>query len=107
MRITTFVAAVVLSAAVVGPAAAEDLVFDLINNSTANLQELYVSPVGTDSWGEDVLGMELLAAGENGNVTIADGDATCAYDLRFVMDTGATLEGSTDLCEMASFTLTD
>lgn len=107
MRLKTLVAAAVLSAALTAPAVAEDLVFDLINSSSANLQELYVSPVGTDSWGEDILGTELLAAGEVGAVTIADGEETCAYDMRFVMDSGATLEGSADLCEMASFTLTD
>ncbi len=107
MRFKTLVVAAVLSAALVSPAVAQDLVFDLINSSSANLQEMYASPVGTDSWGEDILGTELLAAGEHGSVTIADGEETCAYDMRFVMDNGAILEGSTDLCEMASFTLTD
>ncbi len=107
MNFTTLLSAAVLSATLVSPAAAEDLVFDLINNSSANLQEMYASPVGTDTWGDDILGAEVLASGENGAVTIMDGEATCAYDMRFVMDNGATLEGSADLCEMASFTLTD
>ena len=42
---------VVLSlSALSAPAFAEDLVFDLINNSSINLQELYVSPAETNTW---------------------------------------------------------
>ena len=89
------------------PALAEDLVFDLINSSSANLQELYVSAADSESWGDDILGMEVLASGEQGAVTIVDGNDTCAYDLQFVMDSGTTIEGTADLCETNQFTLTD
>jgi hypothetical protein len=89
------------------PAFAEDLVFDLINSSSANLHQLYVSPTDTDTWGEDILGTDILAAGESGTVTIADGLETCAYDLRFVTDTGAEVTASADLCDTGSFTLSD
>ncbi len=99
---------VVLSlSALSAPAFAEDLVFDLINNSSVNLQELYVSPAETNTWGDDILGVEILAAGETGTVTITDGLETCAYDLRFVTDTGVEVTSSQDLCELATFTLND
>lgn len=39
-------------------------------------------------------------------MTIADGDTVCTCDLQFVMDIGATLEGTADLCEIKQFTLT-
>lgn len=107
MRLNTFAASFLIAAAVAVPAVAEDLVFSLINNSTANLQELYVSASETDSWGDDTLGMDVLAAGEKGDVTITDGKETCAYDLRFVMDNGNTIEGSADLCTTNEFTITD
>lgn len=107
MRVQTLVASFAVAAAFAAPAFAEDLVFALINNSTANLQELYVSASETDSWGDDILGRDVLAAGENGDVTITDGMATCAYDLRFVMDNGNTIEGSADLCTTNEFTITD
>ena len=100
--------AVVLSlSALSAPAFAEDLVFDLINNSSINLQELYVSPAETNTWGDDILGVEILAAGETGTVTITDGLETCAYDLRFVTDTGVEVTSSQDLCELSTFTLND
>lgn len=107
MRLNTLIAAFVASAAFAAPALAEDLVFSLINNSTANLQEFYVSASEADNWGDDILGRDVLAAGENGDVTIADGMETCSYDMRFVMDNGNTIEGSADLCTTKEFTITD
>ena len=104
MRLTLLAATLALTAA---PAMAEDLLFDLANTSTANLQELYVSDEGADNWGDDILGMDLLNAGESATVTIADGMETCTYDMRFVMDNGNTIEGTADLCETKSFTITD
>ena len=104
MYVKSAIACLCLTAA---PALAEDLVFDLINASSADLQELYVSSAKSDDWGDDILGMDVLAAGEQGAVTIADGDTVCSYDLQFVMDNGVTLEGTADLCEMKQFTLTD
>lgn len=89
------------------PALAENLVFDLTNASSANLQELYVSSADSDDWGDDILGQDILAAGEAASVTIADGDTVCTYDLQFVMDNGVTLEGSADLCATNQFTITD
>ena len=104
MKMKFLAACLCLTAA---PAFAEDLVFDLINASSANLQELYVSPAESDNWGDDILGTDVLAAGEQGAVTIGDGATVCSYDLQFVMDNGVTLEGTADLCEMKQFTLTD
>lgn len=104
MRLILPAVALMLTAA---PTFAEDLLFSLANNSSANLQELYVSAAEADDWGDDILGMDLLNAGEKGEVTIADGMETCSYDMRFVMDSGVTIEGSADLCETKAFTITD
>lgn len=104
MYLKTLAAALSLAAA---PAFADDLVFDLINTSAANLQELYVSAADADSWGDDILGMDVLASGEQGAVTIAGGSEVCNYDLQFVMDSGVTVEGTADLCELKEFTIHD
>ena len=106
MRTVAF-AALLSTAALSAPAFAEDLVFELINNSSVNLQHLYVSPSDTNTWGEDILGLEILASGEVGTVTIADGLSTCAYDLIFVTDTGNEVTSSQDLCVLNTFTLND
>ncbi len=107
MRMTTLVSAMFISATIAAPAFAEDLVFSLSNESALNLQELYVSASDTQAWGEDILGRDVLASGESGDVTIADGRDVCGYDMRFVMDNGSTIEGSADLCETSAFTITD
>ena len=67
----------IVAVLVAATAFAEDLVFDLINDSSVDLHELYVSAHASDEWGDDVLGTDILASGENGSVTIADGEATC------------------------------
>ena len=81
--------------------------FSLSNESSLNLQELYVSASEAEAWGEDILGRDVLASGESGDVTIADGGEVCSYDMRFVMDNGSTIEGSADLCENDVFTIND
>lgn len=98
---------VVAALALAAPAFAEDLAFTLVNNSSANLVELYVSPHEADDWGDNILTVDMLKAGEQGKVTIADGESTCDYDLRFVMDNGVTAEGRQDLCKLQTFTLND
>ena len=107
MQPVRLAAAIALTLAIAAPAFAEDLVFDLTNNSSADLQELYVSASDKDAWGEDILGRDVLAVDEAANVTIPGGTDICAFDLRFVMDNGNTIEGSADLCTTNSFTITD
>ncbi len=99
--------AVLSLAALAAPAFAQDLEFELINSSSYNLNELYVSPASADTWGDDILGMDVMPAGTTGTVTITDGLETCAYDLRFVTDTGAEVTSTQDLCELGTFTLHD
>ena len=88
------------------PALAEDLVFTLVNDSSHTITEMYVSPVGVDQWGENIL-FGAVEPGVSGDVTIADGLDVCDYDLRFVSAEGGEAEQSQNLCDMAIFTVTD
>ena len=105
MRCSFLLASFAITAA--APAFAQDLAFTLINNSSANLVEMYVSPRAADQWGENILTVDAVMAGEQGSISIADGEATCDYDMRFVMDTGASVDGTQNLCELSTFTLND
>ncbi|MEA5417529.1 winged helix-turn-helix domain-containing protein, partial [Synechococcus sp. BA-132 BA5] len=59
-------------------------------------------------WGYDILGADVLLAGDSADVLIADGSDQCVYDLRFVFDDGEVLEDyGVDICELAEYTLTD
>lgn len=104
MRLTLAALAVMLTAA---PALAQDLQFELINSSSITLQSLYVSPVGEAAWGDDIMAGTVLAPGESGLITVADGLSVCNYDMRFVADNGSEVESAADLCAQTSFTLSD
>jgi hypothetical protein len=106
--IVASLAAVALAASALA-ANAQDLQFELNNNSSLSLHYFYVSPSNEDSWGDDLLGPTgTLDAGYTGTVTIADGSDQCAYDFMFVMeDDTEKFEYEINICELASYTLTD
>ena len=89
------------------PALAQDLQFELINESSITLANLFVSPVSVDEWGNDIMAGTVLAPGESGLITVPGGLSVCEYDMRFVADNGNEVTGSADLCAMTSFTLSD
>jgi hypothetical protein len=89
------------------PILADDLVFTLVNDSSHSITEMYVSPVGEDQWGENILTVDAVEPGVSGDVTIADGLEVCDYDLRIVTAEGAEAEQTQNLCEIATFTVED
>ncbi|NKX45571.1 hypothetical protein [Roseicyclus persicicus] len=88
-------------------ASAQDVEYTLINSSSATVLEFYTSPVEDDMWGEDLLAMTDLLPGEQGSVLIADGSQSCVYDMLFLFDDGTELTDTVDICELASYQLTD
>tara|TARA_B100000676_G_C18091803_1_gene860614 strand:+ start:1221 stop:1553 length:333 start_codon:yes stop_codon:yes gene_type:complete len=83
---------------------AEDLRFDLANNTSVALVELFMSPTDVDNWEEDVLGSEVLMPGETAAVTVADGRRNCVYDILGVFaDDDEVEDYGIDLCELAAY----
>lgn len=103
---TRLAASALLLAGLAAPALAQDVQYQLVNNSHLTLMEFYTSPVDEGAWGDDILGANVLAPGETGTVDIADGSAQCDYDLRFVFEDGSELVDKANVCDMASYTLT-
>ena len=97
----------VLLTIVAQPSFAEDLAFTLINNSSHDIAEMYLSPHEKDTWGENILTVDAVAAGTQGTISISDGEQVCDYDMRFVTKDGATVEDTQDLCKLGSFALHD
>ncbi|MDF1792279.1 MAG: hypothetical protein P1U88_10240 [Thalassobaculaceae bacterium] len=95
--------------AIAMPAAAEDLEFLLINDSSADLVGFYVSPASSEHWEENLLdGGSYLAPGYEVTVSIADGLTTCIYDIRGVFSDGDVVDDhSLDLCELGEYTFTE
>lgn len=93
---------------IAGPAAAEDLVFNLKNGTNSVLTNFHTSPVGVDQWEDDVFGQQVLNPGETIEITIADGRNVCEYDMRFEFSEDSDLDTTTDkqnLCELGTYTI--
>ena len=105
MRLSALAAGLV--AMLAGSAFAQDLQFTLVNESSHAIVEMYLSPTHEDHWGENILSVASVEPGTEGTIDITDGESVCDYDMRFVTAEGATLEATHNMCDMASFTLTD
>jgi hypothetical protein len=90
-----------------GPALAQDITYRLTNSTSMALVEFYTSPVDEDDWEDDLLGDDILDSGETGIVVIVDGRTQCEYDLLFVMEDGSEYVDTVDICQLASYELTD
>ena len=88
------------------PALAQDVSYDLVNDTGLTLMEFYSSPASSGEWGGDILGANVIAPGESGTVSISDPAGECAYDFRSVFEDGSELVETHDICSMASYTLT-
>ncbi|MCB8840580.1 hypothetical protein [Aurantimonas sp. VKM B-3413] len=86
-------------------ALAQDLTFNLINNTSSAVTEFYTSPVSTDDWEENMVS-DPIAPGEQASANIADGRAVCEYDIKAVFADGDTVtDNNINLCELGSYTL--
>ena len=78
--------------------------FLLVNRSRRAMNELYLSPSGNDSWGEDRLGDGILAAGATRTIRLPAGD--CLYDYRVVFASGdASEKRHVNLCQIVDLKL--
>ncbi|MBF0273829.1 MAG: hypothetical protein HQK84_01205 [Nitrospinae bacterium] len=84
----------------------EDLVFNLINKTSAKIVALQVSTISTRNWEENILAGDFLNPGETMEITIADGNKTCSYDILVTFSDNETVEEQNiDLCELGSYTV--
>ena len=93
---TAAVAAVLLCAT---PALAEDLHFQVHNNTNQTITEIYVSKVSTNSWEENILDGDVESGGDV-NVSIEDGETVCHYDVKVVFETAQKIYNNQNLCEL-------
>lgn len=102
---TVFAGATLVLAFAVAPAYAENLVFTLNNKSSGAVNELYVGPPESNTWGEDILGQDVLDSGQTATITIYNADGKCQWDIRIVYDDASvTDERNIDLCKLENGT---
>jgi hypothetical protein len=81
--------------------------FTVVNNTGHTVMTLNVSPSNENSWGPDILGSNVLANGQSGQVTFPRGEEQCSWDIRATYDDGDTTDvRGVNLCQVATVTLT-
>ena len=71
------------------------------------LTTLNVSASNENSWGEDILGRDVLANGETAEISFERGETQCQWDIRATYDDGGTTDArGVNLCEVATVNLT-
>jgi len=88
----------------VTPGQAENRNVRIINETGATMVEFYASNVGADTWEEDILGYDVLSAGDSVMINIDDGTGYCLYDFKAVFSDGDVVtDEDIDVCEIASY----
>ena len=87
MRKFAIAAACLLSAlATAAYAAQQD--FRIVNNTGQAIMTLNVSPTTEDSWGPDILGVDILAAEEQADISFDNDTEECLWDIRVTYEDG-------------------
>src|SRR3954466_8304358 len=56
--------------------------FDLVNNSAIAIASIYVAPSDSNDWEEDILGTDVLPAGQTVHISFSDNLDSCVYDIK-------------------------
>lgn len=74
--------------------------FTLVNRTGYTINEVYVTPPSSDSWGEDIMGLDQLEDSARVDIEFAQGSKGCKWDLMvsYEDEETATWEGF-NLCE--------
>ena len=87
------------------PATAFDRRIELANGMRMAIVEVYAAPAGTERWGQDLLGDDVLPPGGTVLLSLPEGNS-CWRDLRSVFDDGTSLtRRSINICQMPRYAI--
>lgn len=91
------------------PAFADPRDFNVVNATSIVLTAVYVSPSDTSDWGDDIMGRDVLSAGDNVDVSFRKFDGTsCLYDVKVIGQQGQSgVLYKVDLCSVSTVTFSD
>jgi len=93
-----------IAAKEVSAQAAQD--FTLVNKTGVEIYALYVTPHNADDWGDDILGVDTLAANRTADITFSRREKAKLWDLRVEDEEGSFIEwDSLNLLEISKVTL--
>ena len=80
--------------------------FTIVNHTGQAIMTLNVSPTTQDTWGPDILGVDVLAADESADITFDNSEDECMWDIRVTYEDGDTGDWrGINLCEITTVTL--
>lgn len=110
-RFIALAAAVVAGLAIVAPAEAQrdrdgqQRWIDVVNRANVQIREFYMTDVGTQNWGDDRLGRDVVEPGQQMRVLPTANQRArgfCRYDMKVVFSNGAeVVRNNVNLCETA------
>ena len=82
MLLRSLPVAAVMALCTIGLARASDADFTLKNRTGYQIDEVYVSPHSSNSWGRDRMGSDALADGESVDIAFPHGGQACHFDIK-------------------------
>lgn len=99
-----FAAALLLGAAPLAAQGRQD--FTLVNSTGYDIAEVYVAPSASNNWEEDVMGRDILSAGDSVDIGFPSREKVCIYDLKVVYTDAEEAEWDRfDLCTVSRITI--
>lgn len=88
------------------PALAANQDFKLVNKTGYQIDEVYVGPVSSKSWGDDIMGKGTLDNGAAVDITFTAPGNSCMWDMKVKYNDGETAEwGNLNLCNISTINL--
>lgn len=100
------IAATLFAAAHALPAFAANQDFKLVNKTGYQIDEVYVGPVSSKSWGDDIMGSGSLNNGAAVDISFTAPGNVCLWDMKVKYNDGDTAEwGNLNLCNISTINL--
>lgn len=102
LRLTTIAGVLLFT----GAAFANDADFKLVNKTGTQIDNIFVAPASSNSWGRDIMGDAAVPDGSTVNVTFPHGGSACRFDIRVQYNDGDKAEWTNiDLCQYETISL--
>ena len=106
MRLLNLLLPAVLVTFATTNAFASDADFVLKNKTGYQIDEVYVGPVSSKSWGKDIMGTGSLGDGEQVKIVFPHGNGACMFDIKVKYSDGSEASWSeVDLCKWEAISL--
>ena len=77
----------------------------IINDTGFTMTQFYGSNAGSNSWEEDILGVDVLYSGSSVDINFDDGSGYCTFDFKAVFADGdEVIQRNVDVCTIGTFT---